>query len=337
MIIVSGENHCYNNIMKKYKLAALGGTFDHFHKGHQTLINHAFRVAEKIIVGITTDDFLRNKGFSEIIEPQNKRQKSVADFVNSIDKSEQLEIISLENIFGPTLDDKNIDCLIVSPLTEKGAKLINQTRVEKDLSQLPIEICKLEVAQDGKHISSTRIRQGEINRDGFLYEKIFDKDIQISQDLREALKLPLGDLLQNNVLHQLENILSDNFCVAVGDITALYCWQNKLPVSMFVFDNKEKRLAIEKSIKHFIPSSSLLTCQNPAGNITVQLIESLKNALKNGNNVQVEGEEDLAVLPLILMLPLESKILYGQPDEGIVVVNVSEERKEWIRKMLNSS
>ena len=38
----------------------------------------------------------------------------------------------------------------------------------------------------------------------------------------------------------------------------------------------------------------------------------------------VKGEEDLAVLPCLLIAPEDAVILYGQPNEGLVFVNVSE-------------
>ncbi len=49
----------------------------------------------------------------------------------------------------------------------------------------------------------------------------------------------------------------------------------------------------------------------------------------------MEGEEDLLVLPLLAEMPLGSVIAYGQPHEGLVVVTVSEERRDWARRFLN--
>ena len=44
--------------------------------------------------------------------------------------------------------------------------------------------------------------------------------------------------------------------------------------------------------------------------------------------MQVNGEEDLVVLPLILLTPLNTIIYYGQPSEGLVKVIVSESIKD---------
>jgi hypothetical protein len=57
--------------------------------------------------------------------------------------------------------------------------------------------------------------------------------------------------------------------------------------------------------------------------------------LKRRVAVVVEGEEDLLVLPLLAEMPIGSVIAYGQPHEGLVVVTVSEERRDWARNFLN--
>lgn len=68
---------------------------------------------------------------------------------------------------------------------------------------------------------------------------------------------------------------------------------------------------------------------NPAGTITDDLWETISKALELSNNgecyvIEVKGEEDLAVLPCILMANPETTILYGQPNEGLVLLKVSD-------------
>jgi uncharacterized protein (UPF0218 family) len=57
----------------------------------------------------------------------------------------------------------------------------------------------------------------------------------------------------------------------------------------------------------------------------------IMRALKKRLAVVVEGEEDLLVLPLMVVIPAGSVIIYGQPREGLVVVTVTEERRAWAR------
>ena len=51
--------------------------------------------------------------------------------------------------------------------------------------------------------------------------------------------------------------------------------------------------------------------------------------------VIIDGEEDLLVLPLMVYLSNGSIIVYGQPREGMVVITVSDERREWARKFIS--
>ena len=73
-----------------------------------------------------------------------------------------------------------------------------------------------------------------------------------------------------------------------------------------------------------------VSVDNPAGIITDELIKTLSEAFASEKPLRifVRGEEDLATLPVILMAPLDSVVLYGQPDEGVVFVKVTEEKRK---------
>ncbi|HEX8931888.1 MAG TPA: adenylyltransferase/cytidyltransferase family protein, partial [Patescibacteria group bacterium] len=38
----------------RYKKAVVGGTFDHFHQGHQKLLDAAFEESTEVAIGLTT-------------------------------------------------------------------------------------------------------------------------------------------------------------------------------------------------------------------------------------------------------------------------------------------
>ena len=72
----------------------------------------------------------------------------------------------LEEPYGPTVNDPQIDAIVVSRETEPVADKINKIRQEKGIKPLKIFVIGWVLAEDGKPISSTRIRKGEIDRNG---------------------------------------------------------------------------------------------------------------------------------------------------------------------------
>ncbi|MDD3399097.1 MAG: GTP-dependent dephospho-CoA kinase family protein [Candidatus Methanomethylophilaceae archaeon] len=69
--------------------------------------------------------------------------------------------------------------------------------------------------------------------------------------------------------------------------------------------------------------------KNPAWFITEELICALRTGVESPPAlVHVDGEEDLAVIPLVMMLSFGGAVLYGQPCEGVVVRIVDSESKK---------
>ena len=67
------------------------------------------------------------------------------------------------------------------------------------------------------------------------------------------------------------------------------------------------------------------------------LIQSLQASFTNYSKPQtilVKGEEDLGVLPAILLSPLNTAIFYGQPQKGLVYIKVTETSKQKALKLL---
>ena len=51
--------------------------------------------------------------------------------------------------------------------------------------------------------------------------------------------------------------------------------------------------------------------------------------------IVVDGEEDLATLPVVAMAPDNTKVLYGQPNEGIVIITVNSTVRKRAKNFLN--
>ena len=145
---------------KKYSKVAVGGTFDKFHEGHRLLIEKAFQIGDNVLIGVTSNEFGGMKGE---IEPCDVRMSNLNSLLK--DRS-NYHLARLEEHFGPTVDDPSIDAIVVSPETEPTALKINQIRQEKGMKSLEIITIGMVLAQDGKPISSSRIRLGEIDPHG---------------------------------------------------------------------------------------------------------------------------------------------------------------------------
>lgn len=147
-----------------YKKIAVGGTFDKFHKGHEELIRTAFRLSEKVLIGITSDEFAALKGHD--VESCEKRIARLEDVICEYDNS--YEIKRIDDAMGTADFDPELDAIVVSEETEESAVYINKIRKSNGLNLLDIVVIEWILAADNVPISSTRIRKGEITREGVL-------------------------------------------------------------------------------------------------------------------------------------------------------------------------
>ena len=154
--------------MKKFRKVAVGGTFDEFHKGHKVLLMKAFEIGEHVLIGLCSDEFAKKMGKPHITAPFEDRLKELKVFLEALKLNERAEIIPLNNPYGATVTDKCIDALVVSEETEKTAIKINQKRSEAQLPPLTIVTISMVPAENFKPISTTRIREGEIDREGHI-------------------------------------------------------------------------------------------------------------------------------------------------------------------------
>ncbi len=145
---------------KKYDKVAVGGTFDKFHDGHKKLLSTAFEIANHVEIGVTSDVFGGLKGDIDSCEVRMKNLKSFfKDYSNFI-------IVPLDDPYGTTIYDSDFDAIVVSEETEPTAVEINEIRVSKGMNPIDIVVVSFVLAYDGTPISSTRIRRGEINKNG---------------------------------------------------------------------------------------------------------------------------------------------------------------------------
>jgi len=143
----------------------IGGTFDKLHKGHKTLIKKAFEIAGdkgSVFIGITTDNFAKYK---KNVKPLKERINNVQAYLNKKKYYNKYVIKPISDRYGPSINN-DFDAIVVSTETIKTAKEINNKRTK--IGKKPLEIVEIKpvLAEDGLRISSTRIRNNEIDENG---------------------------------------------------------------------------------------------------------------------------------------------------------------------------
>ena len=153
---------------KMFETVAMGGTFDLFHSGHLALLRKAFEVGNRVLIGICSDEFVKNSRKPHRITPYAQRLEELKAFLSKNGFLERVEITPLNDAYGVTLSDIRIDAIVVSDETEPRAREINEKRKSLGMSPLPIVVVKMVLSEDHYPISSTRIWFEEIDRDGNL-------------------------------------------------------------------------------------------------------------------------------------------------------------------------
>ena len=164
--------------------------------------------------------------------------------------------------------------------------------------------------------------------------------MQLPDDLRDQLKNPLGNLISDNDPNK-ENIIkkisAESVIITVGDRTTENMLQLGLKPQIQIIDGLEKRN------QRIVPADDTintnLSCRNPPGEITEESMQVIQKAFSCELPVRitVDGEEDLLVIPtFVFFAPENSIVMYGQPNEGLVIVTITPEIRAKVQKILDA-
>ncbi len=153
--------------MSEFSLIATGGTFDIIHRGHLTLLSNAFSISDKVIIGLTSDE-LAEKKVKLTINKYEKRLENLTQVISKQFPNSSFQISKLDNDFGPAVLEKGVEALVVSDEKSNQGTILNQLRADKKLSPVKIITVPMFLAKDGKRISTTRIKNSEIDAEGNL-------------------------------------------------------------------------------------------------------------------------------------------------------------------------
>ena len=160
-----------------------------------------------------------------------------------------------------------------------------------------------------------------------------DQLLVLPEELRHELKEPMGPI-ETDADRLLADV--DGPLIAVGDVVTYHFLEAGRPPDVAVVDERTKRSAVDEEVRDTVTQTTHLEATNPPAELSVGMIEALLEALERDEptTILVEGEEDLVALPAIVAAPEGASVVYGQPDEGMVHVNVTDDRRAEMRALL---
>lgn len=171
--------------------------------------------------------------------------------------------------------------------------------------------------------------------------------MSIPSEVLAELKKPLGklildsDITEKKIKKEITGI--KHKIITVGDRSTERVVSFGIYPDLAIIDGVERRQAKEKILNYGMTelrakNFNKISCINPAGTITKEAVDKIQFALTGEKNVilRVFGEEDLLTLPVCYFAPNHSLVCYGQPLEGLVLVNVNDAMKRKAKELMKS-
>ena len=148
--------------------------------------------------------------------------------------------------------------------------------------------------------------------------------LTLPKEHRKLFKEPFGELHQS--IEEIIPLISHSTVYAVGDVVTHNLHRNGITPAIAVIDGHTMRSPCSHIPSH---RGECINVKNPAGTLTDELVRALAYAVLHPPvTISVDGEEDLAVIPLILAAPIGAIVLYGQPHKGVVMRMVNREAQQ---------
>jgi hypothetical protein len=162
----------------------------------------------------------------------------------------------------------------------------------------------------------------------------------LTEQLRRSLKQPLGKLFPGSgpeIYEEADKAISMRKpprVIFVGDAVARNAVTKGIRRDVMIIDNKEKRTQTKPLDAY---AKRTFRARNDPGSIGSQAWAAVEEAIESGDAmVIIEGEEDLLTLVAMAVAPLGSFVIYGQPGEGLVIVDVDSSARKSACALLES-
>lgn len=171
--------------------------------------------------------------------------------------------------------------------------------------------------------------------------------LTLPESMRSAFKEPLGAVYTDTeaLLVAARSIATDQArplrVITVGDVVTYHLLSADYDPDVAIVDYRTKRETldpeIEAGLEDGLDDWPTIDIDNPAATIAFDALCAIRTAIDadEPTAILVDGEEDLLTLPAIIAAPIGASIVYGQPDEGMVLVGVTEETKREARELFS--
>lgn len=342
-----------------YRNVCVAGTFDRLHKGHEAVLRSAFESGEKVVIGLTSDKFVR-KFKTRLPEPErppaddwrcrvgsdggqvHNSQFSIQSFAKRKTNLELLllehgysdkafVIISIDDTHGPLAITADVDALVVTSQNKSRGEEINALRRKNGLRPMTLIEVPLVLADDGTPVGSTRICNGEIDKNGRFV---------MPDNLRTELREPLGRIIPEEEIPSALRRCADNHVITVGDKATKRLLDAGVDPILAIIDRqvgRKKYTACYTALcKRTSYKERMKALKSGPGYISKEALVAVEDWSRNPTTLAmiIDGEEDLLALPVIVWAPLGSVVYYGQPGDGLVEVVVTQPIRKKIRLIL---
>ncbi len=149
-----------------------------------------------------------------------------------------------------------------------------------------------------------------------------DKPLVLTEKLRAELQKVHGELLEPWEVKALRGPF-----ITVGDVVTHTLIEMGVDIKLAIVDYKTLRGDVDfQDVRGF--GKSVVRVKNPPGTITPELWRAVRDAMEmDGVKIEVDGEEDLAVIPVVYFAPIGANVIYGMPNTGLALIKVTEDDK----------
>ena len=159
--------------------------------------------------------------------------------------------------------------------------------------------------------------------------------------LREQYKIRLGTLIPEPKKEVMTTTVEGRIpVVCIGDMVTYTLLNLNIHIDVAVVDYRTCRGGFAFSEQIRAMTNNKIKINNGAATISDEGYETIKRALESSFPmeptllIEVDGEEDLLLMPAVVHAPPSAVLFYGEPDKGLVAVYPDDRIKDMMINFL---